>query len=96
MEASPLRGVDFLNGWAGQTTRGVVCLRARRDAAWRWGALSNQVYLNLVAYILDANGARPGELPLTADVAVMIGDAVDVAEARRETENRPDGDPRAL
>ena len=54
------------------------------------GSLSTQVYLNLVAYILDANGARPGEVPLTADAAVMIGDAADVAEARRAAR---DGEP---
>ena len=29
------------------------------------------VYLNLVAYILDVNGARPGDAPLTADAAIM-------------------------
>ena len=47
------------------------------------GSLSDQVYLNLVAYILDGNGAHPGDAPLTADAAVMIGDAADVAAARR-------------
>ena len=36
-----------------------------------------------MAYLLDVNGARPGDAPLTAEVAVMIGDAADVTEARR-------------
>ena len=29
------------------------------------------------------NGARPGDAPLTADAAVTIGDAADIAEAER-------------
>ena len=53
------------------------CLPASAD---RWAI---RFYLNLVAYILDVNGARPGDAPLTADAAVAIGDAADVAEARR-------------
>ena len=36
-----------------------------------------------MAYLLDANGAWPGDAPLTAEAAVMIGNAADVAEARR-------------
>ena len=47
------------------------------------GSLGDRVYLNLVAYILDVNGARPGDAPLTADAGVTIGDAADIAEAQR-------------
>ncbi len=83
MEAPPLRGVDFLNGWAGRTTDELYAYVRDEMPPGLGGSLTNQVYLNLVAYILDANGARLGEVPLTADAAVMIGDAADVAEARR-------------
>ncbi|MEE2791130.1 MAG: PQQ-binding-like beta-propeller repeat protein, partial [Acidobacteriota bacterium] len=90
MEAPPLRGVDFLNGWAGRTTDELFTYVRDEMPPGVGGSLSTQVYLNLVAYILDANGARPGEVPLTADAAVMIGDAADVAEARRAAR---DGEP---
>ncbi len=83
MEGPPLRGVDFLNGWAGQTTDELFAYLRDEMPPGLGGSLSDQVYLNLVAYVLDANGARPGDVPLTADAAVMIGDAADVAEARR-------------
>ena len=53
-EAPALRGVDFLNGWAGQTTRRAVHLPAGGDAARGGGSLGDPVYLNLVAYLLDA------------------------------------------
>ncbi len=82
-EAPALRGVDFLNGWAGRTTDELF--EYVRDAMppGLGRSLGNRVYLNLVAYILDANGARPGDAPLTAETAVPIGDAADIAEARR-------------
>ena len=89
-EAPALRGVDFLNGWAGQTTDELFAYVRDEMPPGLGGSLGNQVYLNLVAYILDANGARPGDAPLTAGAAVPIGDAADVAEARRAAE---EGEP---
>ena len=82
-EAPPLRGVEFLNGWAGRTTDELFAYVRDGMPPGLGGSLSDSVYLNLVAYMLDANGARPGDAPLTADAAVTIGDAADVAEARR-------------
>ena len=78
-----MRGVDFLNGWAGETTDDLFEYVRDEMPPGLGGSLGEQVYLNLVAYILDMNGARPGDAPLTADAAVAIGDAADVAEARR-------------
>ena len=40
-------------------------------------------YVDLVAYLLESNGAVPGERTLAADAAVTIGAAADIAEARR-------------
>ena len=91
-EAPPLRGVDFLNGWAGQTTDELFAYVRDEMPPGLGGSLGDQVYLNLVAYILDANGARPGDAPLTAGAAVMVGDAADVAEAQRAA--REGGRPR--
>ena len=89
-EAPPLRGVDFLNGWAGQTTDELFAYLRDEMPPGLGGSLADGVYRNLVAYILDANGARPGDAPLTAGAAVAIGDAADVAEARRAAE---EGEP---
>ncbi len=82
-EAPALRGVDFLNGWAGQTTDELFAYVRDEMPPGLGGSLGDEVYLGLVAYILDMNGARPGDAPLTADAAVMIGDAADIAEAER-------------
>ena len=85
-EAPALRGVDFLNGWAGQTTDELFAYVRDEMPPGLGGSLSSQVYLDLVAYILDANGAQPGDAPLTADAAIAIGDAANVDEARRAAE----------
>ena len=86
LEAPPLRGVDFLNGWAGRTTDELFEYLRDGMPPGLGGSLGDPTYLNLVAYLLDANGARPGDAPLTAGAAVTIGDAADVAEARRAAE----------
>ncbi len=82
-EAPALRGVDFLNVWAGRTSDELFEYVRDGMPPGLGGSLGDPVYLDLVAYILDANGARPGDAPLTADAAVMIGDAADIAEAQR-------------
>ena len=82
-EAPALRGVDFLNGWAGQTTDELFTYLRDEMPPGLGGSLADGVYLGLVAYILDMNGARPGDAPLTVDAAVTIGDAADIAEAER-------------
>ena len=82
-EAPALRGVDFLNGWAGQTTDELFAYLRDEMPPGLGGSLADGIYLGLVAYILDMNGARPGDAPLTADAAVTIGDAADIAEAER-------------
>ena len=82
-EAPALRGIDFLNGWAGRTTDELFAYLRDEMPPGLGGSLGDGVYLGLVAYILDMNGARPGDAPLTADAAVTIGDAADIAEAER-------------
>ena len=71
-EGPPLRGVDFLNGWAGQTTDELIAYVRDQMPPGLGGSLSGQVYLDLVAYILAENGARPGNASLTADTVVML------------------------
>ena len=83
VEAPPLRGAEFLNGWAGQTTDELITYVEEAMPPGLGGSLSAEVYLNIVAYILAENGARPGDVALTSDATVVIGDAADVAEAQR-------------
>ena len=83
MEAPPLSGVDFLTSWAGQTTDELFAYLRDEMPPGQAGSLSDQSYVDLVAYLLESNGAVPGERTLTADAGVTIGDAADISEARR-------------
>ena len=83
VHAPPLIGVDFLNSWAGQTTDELFAYLRDEMPPGQAGALSDRAYVGLVAYLLEQNGAVPGERTLMADAAVPIGDAADIEEARR-------------
>ena len=83
IHAPPLSGVDFLNSWLGQTTDDMFAYLRDEMPPGQAGVLSDQAYIDLVAYLLESNGAVPGERTLMADAGVPIGDAADMEEARR-------------
>ena len=83
LHAPPLSGVDFLTTWAGQTTDDLFSYLRDDMPPGSAGVLSDRTYVDLVAYLLESNGAVPGERTLTADAGVVIGDAADVDAARR-------------
>ena len=83
VHAPPLAGVEFLNSWAGRTTDELFAYLSDEMPPGQAGTLSDQAYVGLVAYLLESNGAVPGEATLTADAGVTIGDAADITEARR-------------
>jgi alcohol dehydrogenase (cytochrome c) len=69
----PLAGAGFIGSWA---TRPAVDLIRTIQATMpsdRPGALSQQTYVEIVAYILQANGRPAGTDPLTVDTALPIG-----------------------
>ena len=83
IHAPPLSGVDFLNSWLGQTTDDMFAYLRDEMPPGQAGVISDQAYIDLVAYLLESNGAVPGERTLMADAGVPIGDAADMEEARR-------------
>jgi len=40
------------------------------------GSLSSDTYVSILAFILEANGAKPGSRPLTPDSGVKVGDII--------------------
>ena len=84
-DAQKLVGKDFVDAWGHDTTKDLFSAvrveMPQNDPA----SLSDEMYLNLVAFLLHANGAKPGAVPLTATTAVGIsgivngGPAPDVA-----------------
>jgi alcohol dehydrogenase (cytochrome c) len=74
-EARPLTGSDFFGVWK---DRGVNQLVAYLQAAMppppaNPGSLGMQSYVNLAAFLLQANGAEPGVAPLTASTTATFG-----------------------
>jgi hypothetical protein len=62
-----LVGPEFLKRWATRTTKDLS-----KEFQERFGGLREETRLNLIAYILQANGALPGTQPLTVATEVQI------------------------
>jgi alcohol dehydrogenase (cytochrome c) len=71
-EAPPLAGGNFMNTWGGRSTRELLSLIQTTMPPGNPGGLGADVYAEIGAFILRANGATPGNQPLTADTAVTI------------------------
>jgi len=80
-EARPLTGGNFMNVWRERTAGQLVAYlsAAMPLAPGVPGSLGEQTYVNIAAFMLRANGAEPGEDPLTASSTVVIGDIADGA-----------------
>jgi hypothetical protein len=63
-----LVGPEFLKRWGARTTKDLS-----KEFQERFGDLSEETRLNLIAYILQANGALSGTRPLTVATEVQIG-----------------------
>jgi cytochrome c553 len=63
-----LVGSAFVARWAKRSTRDLT-----KEFEERFGDVSEQTRLNLIAYFLRSSGARPGPEPLTMTTDVTIG-----------------------
>jgi alcohol dehydrogenase (cytochrome c) len=70
--ASPLAGGLFIGSWGGRTTKDLVGFLEGAMPPTNPGGLGEPTYLNIVAFLLDANGARAGNDALTAATPVTI------------------------
>jgi alcohol dehydrogenase (cytochrome c) len=71
--APALAGAAFAGSWGTRTTRDLFGLVQTTMPTDRPASLSEATYVNIVAYILQANGRTPGAQPLSATTAVPIG-----------------------
>jgi alcohol dehydrogenase (cytochrome c) len=70
--ASPLAGGVFLSSWGDRATSDLIAFLEGAMPPSNPGGLGEQAYVNVTAFILDFNGARPGNQPLTAAAKVVI------------------------
>jgi alcohol dehydrogenase (cytochrome c) len=78
----PLAGTVFVGSWGTRTTRDLVGLIQTTMPPGAPGGLPEQTYVEIVSYILQANGATPGPQALTATTAAVIGASVKGAPAQ--------------
>jgi alcohol dehydrogenase (cytochrome c) len=78
-EAKPLTGADFINTWGERTTDQLIDYMqlTMPPAPATPGSLGAQTYVNIGAFLLEANGARPGDVALTAATGATIGALAD-------------------
>ena len=87
-EAPPLAGGNFMNTWGGRSTRELLALMQTTMPPGGPGTLGADVYAQIAAFILQQNGARPGDQVLTAQTAVTISS---VATGQAPAEGRGGG-----
>jgi mono/diheme cytochrome c family protein len=79
-DAPPLAGTNFLSAWQARTTKDLF--EYMSEAMPPGGAaLDAKTYLGIVAYVLQANGARPGAQMLGASTAVSLRELVATAQS---------------
>ena len=71
--ASPLAGGLFIGSWGDKTAGDLVAFMQGAMPPTNPGALGEAAYVNITAFILDYNGARPGNDALPAASKVTIG-----------------------
>jgi alcohol dehydrogenase (cytochrome c) len=68
-----LAGRNFINAWGGRATRELFELIKGTMPPGAQGSLSDQDYIDVVAYILQANGRRAGAQDLRRDSNAAVG-----------------------
>jgi mono/diheme cytochrome c family protein len=63
---SPLAGTQFLKKWSGKKVDDLYYITHTLMPLNKPNSLTDKQYLNVVAYILQANGIKPGTKPMTA------------------------------
>src|SRR5215469_18325030 len=73
-EAPPLSGVNFLNTWRSRTAADLFNRIRNTMPANNPGTLGEQEATNIVAFLLQSNGAAAGPQALTAASSTLLGD----------------------
>ncbi len=72
-ETPSLAGANFLKSWGDRSTRELYNYLHAAMPLGKGGSLSDQTYQDIVAFLLEANGATPGGQSYTSVTDVKIG-----------------------
>ena len=71
---APLRGPRFLSSWGSQPVSELLDAMKSAMPPTAPGSLPEETYLNLIAYVLSANGGLAGNTPLTASTNLLVSE----------------------
>jgi len=71
-EGPQLAGSNFMRQWGDKTAGELIAFMVATMPPGAGGSLPDQTYVNLAAFILDANSARPGDRELSRDSTASI------------------------
>lgn len=71
-EGPQLAGANFMSQWGDKTAGDLIGFMRATMPPGTGGSLPDQTYVDLAAFILDANSARPGDQTLTTESSVSI------------------------
>lgn len=80
--APALTGKFFNASWGKHTTAELYTFVQNKMPLSHEGALSDDAYTNIVAFILSKNGAKPGRETLTPAASVKIGEIISGVSAQ--------------
>src|SRR5437773_11198682 len=70
--ATPLAGQAFIGAWGSRPASELLSFIQLTMPSGSPGTLSADTYANIASFILQSNGARAGNQPLTANTQVLI------------------------
>jgi alcohol dehydrogenase (cytochrome c) len=76
-EAPPLAGTTFMAAWGNRSTQELYNLVKASMPYGNGNSLDAATYRSIVAYVLSANGAKPGAVALTGNETVRIAAVAD-------------------
>src|SRR6185295_20426602 len=71
-DAAPLAGAEFMSAWGRRTPRELLSFMQLTMPPSSPGALSQEEYVNIAAFIFQSNGAPAGNQPLTVGIDAAI------------------------
>ncbi len=76
-EAPSLAGSEFRSRWAGRSVGDILVTMRTTMPPNAAGSLAKDAYIDILAYVLSANGSPPGTTELGAGGAALDGIAMD-------------------
>jgi len=94
-EAPPVAGSNFVNAWRSRTTADLFRRVRNTMPANNPGSVGEQDSINIVAFILQANGAAAGTQALTSAELFSIGDTVKAGASQAQSPSGGVAEPAA-